>query len=44
VVKECRGRAGEKRVIESEWKSPSSININAKNNKREGGKKSGEDA
>jgi hypothetical protein len=33
--KECRGRAGEKRVTESEWKSPSSININAKKNKKE---------
>jgi hypothetical protein len=32
--KECRGRAGEKRVIEREWKSPSSININAKRNKK----------
>jgi hypothetical protein len=31
--KECRGRAGEKRVIEREWKSPSTININAKKGK-----------
>lgn len=30
--KECRGRAGEKRVIERERKCPSSININAKKN------------
>jgi len=31
--KECRGRAGGKRVIEREWKSPSTININAKKGK-----------